>query len=116
MPGRTGIICSETETEKSAKQSANTNKKPVNLTQLITSSYIESILNDNINHLLHKPTPEENQVIKLKEALGAFYYQDKMNERPTLSIEEDAQMRKSLELKAYTCPTSLIQGIKEFRF
>ena len=67
-----------------------------------------------MNYLLNKPTNQENQANKLKEALGAMYVQDKM-ERGSLSIEEDAHMKKTLELKAYECPKSLIQGKNTFK-
>jgi len=112
LPGRVGIIFQESENEKSPK---NTNlvqhqSKQVNYSQLIKEKYIESITNENLNYLLNKPLSQENQVNKLREALGALYFQDKMD-RGSLSIEEDAYTKKHLELKAYECPKSLVQGL-----
>ena len=85
--------------------------KNTNYSQLIKEKYIETITNENLNYLFNRPLSQENQVNKLREALGALYFQDKMN-RGTLSIEEDAFMKKHLELKAYECPKSLLQGSK----
>ena len=115
LPGRTGIIASSSSSSDAAVTSPeskpqSSSSKRLHVTELITKTYIESILNDNLYYLLSKPTAQEHQASKLKEALGAFYYQDKM-QRATLSIEEDAQIRKRLELRAYNCPISLVQGV-----
>jgi hypothetical protein len=112
-----GVIIHETESDKSSKNTnlAQHHSKNINYSQLIKEKYVESITNDNLNYLLNKPLSQENQVNKIKEALGALYFQDKMD-KGTLSIEEDAYMKKHLELKAYECPKSLVQGMRLLYF
>ena len=111
------MIFHEAESDKPFKNTnlAQNHSKNINYSQLIKEKYVESITNDNLNYLLNKPLSQENQVNKIKEALGALYFQDKMD-RGTLSIEEDVHMKKHLELKAYECPKSLVQGMRVLFF
>lgn len=108
LPGRTGLI--EVESESESEKLPNKN-----LTKIISDKYISTIFEENIDYLLNRPTSQQSQVNRLQEALGAFYIQDKeMKNTTTLSIEEDSYMRKHLELKAYECPMSLIQDFQNY--
>ncbi len=63
---------------------------------------------ENLNYILNKPLPQDNQILKLKEAAGGLFYQEKMEKNIENSI------KKSLELKAYKCPVSLQKDFENY--
>ena len=97
LPGRTGVLSLERESDKKIKLQQLTEAK-------LTGS-AKSYLNENLDYLLNRPLPKENQINALKEAV---YYQNKMDN--SLSNLEKLRSKNCFELKAFSCPISLVEG------
>jgi hypothetical protein len=95
LPGQTGTVL---EMNHNNKILNDTNSNNTNTTNIVC---------ENLNYLLNKPLAQENQINKLKEAVGSIYYQDKL-ESDLFSNEEKNAL--NFEMKAYKCPKSLILG------
>ncbi len=100
LPGQTGTVLEEDRAKCKKIKETNTNKV--------------NIICENLNYLLTKPLAQENQLIKLKEAAGGMYYQDKM-EQELFTSEDLNKLKPNFEMKAYKCPKSLMLGIT-FKF
>ena len=92
MPGQVGVTLEE---KLDSKKAPNTLAEPRKACE-------------SLNFLLNNPLTHENQIIKLKEAAGGLYYTDKMEE----NLTKKSQPKAILELKAYQCPKSLMNGWK----
>lgn len=95
LPGQTGTVLEEDRSK--CKKMKETKTKQAN------------IISENINYLFAKPLAQENQIIRLKEAAGGLYYQDKMMQE-LFTSEEMNKLKPNFEMKAYKCPKSLMLG------
>lgn len=85
---------------------------------LFNCSENDSVKKENLNYIFEKPLPIDSQIVKIKEACGAFYLKEKM-ENSLLNLEALGLKKNGFELKAVKCPQSLIKGsfiIKVFLF
>lgn len=96
LPGQTGTVLEMNHNNNKILNDSNNNTNTTN------------IMCENLNYLLNKPLAQENQINKLKEAVGSIYYQDKL-ESDLFSSEEGINAL-NFEMKAYKCPKSLILG------
>ena len=97
LPGKVGVLTEASRINlkmaENAKQAGAADKK------VVPESKHEL-------ELLFAPLPEENHILKLKEAGFASWYEDKMI--------ADKNFKTNFELKAFKCPLSLVKG--EFLF
>jgi len=96
LPGQIGTVLEIPKNQNNTNNSAD-------------SALIINQVCENLNYLFNKPLPQENQINKIKEAVGGFYYQDKMDNM-FFSSENSNESIPCFELNAYACPKSLILG------
>lgn len=103
LPGRTGLLSLERESDKKLKLEKLTGAK--------FSGSSKSFFSENLHYLLEEPLPKENQINTLKET---SYYEKKMEN--SLSNLEKLRAKDCFELKAFSCPISLVEGKFYFFF
>lgn len=98
LPGKVGVILTNLKMAENGKQAnqATDNKQQQ---QVLPESKHEL-------ELLFAPLPEENHILKLKEAGFASWYEDKMN--------ADKNFKTNFELKAFKCPLSLVKDFQNY--
>ncbi len=99
LPGQVGVA--PLDGKKKQTQSNKNNKQ-----------FDKKLALENLNYLLNKPLPQDNQIIKLKEAVGGIFYQNKME--TSIEIAANVSIKKSFELKAYKCPVSLQKDFENY--
>ncbi|RNA13462.1 methylmalonic aciduria and homocystinuria type D mitochondrial [Brachionus plicatilis] len=98
LPGQTGVFVEE-QREKNLK--------------LFKSSENNSVNKENLSYLLNRPLPIDNQANKLREACGAFYLKEKM-ENSLLNLDALGVKKNHFELKAVKCPLSLAKDFQNY--
>lgn len=103
LPGQVGIVAFG---EKKKHQQPNNQNQTENSENKL---FDRKLVVENLNFLLNQPLPQDNQILKLKEAAGGLFFQDKMEKSA-----ENHTLQKSLELKAYKCPISLQKDFENY--
>ena len=86
-----------------SSNAAHTKKKAISQSNEVNK---DTIKEENLNFLLNKALPSENQAIKLKEAACGFTVKSQLENN--LFIKN---MKHLFELKAHKCPVSIFKGI-----
>lgn len=102
LPGQVGVV--PLDANKKHTQLNNKNLSESNENKLFDTK----LALENLNYLLNKPLPQDNQIIKLREAAGGIFYQEKME-----NAENDS-IKRSFELRAYKCPVSLQKDFENY--
>ncbi|CAF0837462.1 unnamed protein product [Brachionus calyciflorus] len=100
LPGQTGVLVDQT-------------KKEIKNLKIFPQVNQDSQILDNLNFLLERPLPIENQAIKIREACGALYYKERMD-NSLLNLDHLNLKKNYFELKAFKCPTSLIKDFQNY--
>lgn len=100
LPGQTGVIVEE-------------HKKGLKKVLIQKDQQKDSLVQENLSFLLNRPLPIESQAIKLREACGAFYYKEKM-ENSLLNLDALNLKKSYFELKAFKCPVSLVKDFQNY--
>lgn len=105
LPGQIGVIL-----EDSIKNSQNFNQATSNKSSASKQLNDKKQTLENLNYLLNKPLPQENHILKLREAAGGLFYQDKMEQ----SNENIYSNKNIFALKAFKCPKSLVKDFEAY--
>jgi hypothetical protein len=104
LPGQVGIVFDVQKPKPKQQQKATNNNKQ--LTPLKSAE--KKLAMDNLNQLLQ--SPDQQRIFKLKEAILGHTFRDEV-ERALLR-NENSKLRNELELKAYLCPTTILQDFQ----
>ncbi len=102
FPGRIGIEKEESPINKPVKQELNPNCTLIKRDQ-------DKIQEENLNFLLKKPLPQENQALKIREASSGYMLKETMENHLF-----NHKSKHLFELRAHKCPVSLFKDFQAY--